>query len=155
MVLSEAFGRTVGEVESRHVDGSRKSHVQGRLAEGLFTNRTHGLTVGADAVYCADDGDHTVRKFSSDGTLLLTIGTAGVASDSGYDGKSTASIQRGAPPFNRPTNVAVAPSGDLYVSDGYGNARVHRFSADGKLIQSWGEPGLAPGQFNLPHGIRH
>jgi DNA-binding beta-propeller fold protein YncE len=76
-----------------------------------------------------------------------------VASDSGYTG-TTASIKRGAPPFNRPTNVAVAPSGDLYVCDGYGNARVQRFSPDGKLIQSWGEPGGAPGLFNLPHGIR-
>src|SRR5438477_273239 len=47
----------------------------------------------------------------------------------------------------------VAPGGDLYVTDGYGNARVHRFSAEGRLLQSWGEPGAGPGQFNLPHGI--
>lgn len=125
------------------------------FGEGLFTNRTHGLTVGPDdSVYCADDGDHTVRKFSSDGRLLMTLGVAGQASDSGYDGKTVASVKRGAPPFNRPTNVALAPNGEIYVSDGYGNARVHRFSADGKLIQSWGEPGLGPGQFHLPHGIR-
>jgi len=49
--------------------------------------------------------------------------------------------------------VAVAPDGELYVCDGYGNARVHRFKADGTLIQSWGEPGIGPGQFNLPHGV--
>ena len=49
--------------------------------------------------------------------------------------------------------VAVAPDGELYVCDGYGNARVHRFKADGTLIQSWGEPGVGPGQFHLPHGI--
>ena len=48
-------------------------------------------------------------------------------------------------PFNRPTRLAVAPSGELYVSDGYGNARVHRLAADGKLVQSWGEPGTQPG----------
>lgn len=123
--------------------------------EGLFTARTHGLTVGPDdAVYCVDDGNHTVRKFTPDGQLLLTLGTAGQPSDTGYDGRTLESIRRGGPPFNRPTNLAVAPSGDLYVSDGYGNARVHRFSADGRLIQSWGEPGTGPGQFILPHGIR-
>jgi streptogramin lyase len=126
----------------------------GSWGEGMFTNRTHGITIGPDdAVYCVDDGDHTVRKFTPSGELLLTLGTSGVASDTGYDGRSLDSIARGGPPFNRPTNVAVAPSGELYVSDGYGNARVHRFSADGRLIQSWGEPGTGPGQFHLPHAI--
>ena len=63
------------------------------------------------------------------------------------------SITHGGLPFNRPTNVSFSPNGDLYISDGYGNARVHRFSPDGTLVQSWGEPGTGPGQFNLPHGI--
>ncbi|MCL5027313.1 MAG: peptidyl-alpha-hydroxyglycine alpha-amidating lyase family protein [Chloroflexi bacterium] len=123
--------------------------------EGLFTERTHGITIGpGDFVYTADDGDHTIRKFTTDGKQLMMIGTPGVASDTGYDiKKGIPSITHGGPPFNRPTNVAVAPNGDLYVSDGYGNSRVHRFAADGKLIQSWGEPGTGPGQFNLPHGI--
>ena len=71
----------------------------------------------------------------------------------GYDGRSLTSITRGGPPFNRPTNLAVAPGGDLYVSDGYSNARIHRFNAAGQLIQSWGEPGNGAGQFNLPHGL--
>jgi DNA-binding beta-propeller fold protein YncE len=62
-------------------------------------------------------------------------------------------VARGGPPFNRPTNLAVAASGDLYVTDGYGNARVHRFSAKGDLLSSWGEPGSGPGQFVTPHGI--
>src|SRR5207245_9216864 len=53
----------------------------------------------------------------------------------------------------RPTNLALATNGDLYVSDGYGIARVHRFSPNGKLLASWGEPGTGPGQFMLPHGI--
>ena len=123
--------------------------------ENVFTPRTHGITIGPDdVVYCVDDGDHTVRKFTPDGELLRTIGTPGVASDTGYDGSSPDSIVRGGPPFNRPTNLAVAPTGDLYVTDGYGNARVHRFALDGTLIQSWGQPGTEPGQFNLPHGIR-
>lgn len=131
-------------------------------AEGLFTNRTHGIRIGPDdSVFCVDDGDHTVRKFSPTGELLLTLGTKGVASDSGYD-KNLAnsdlwdrlvSIKRGAAPFNRPTNISVAPDGELYVCDGYGNARVHRFTADGKLIQSWGEPGTGPGEFYLPHDV--
>jgi len=122
--------------------------------DGFFTTRTHGLTIGPDdQVYCVDEGNQVVYRFSPDGKLQQTIGTLGVASNTGYDGRSLDSIRPGAGPFNRPTNLAVAPSGDLYVSDGYGNARVHRFSAAGKLIQSWGEPGTGPGQFNLPHGI--
>lgn len=122
--------------------------------KGLFTERTHGITIGPDdMVYCTDDGDHTVRKFTPDGELLMTLGTSGRPSDTGYDGQNLASITHGGPPFNRPTNLAVAPNGDLYVSDGYGNARVHRFSPSGELIQSWGEPGTGPGEFHLPHGI--
>jgi len=122
--------------------------------EKVFTPRTHGIAIGPDdMVYTVDDGDHTVRKFTPEGTQVMMIGTPGKASDTGYDGKTIASIRRGGPPFNRPTDVAVAPNGELYVCDGYGNARVHRFAADGTLIRSWGEPGSGPGQFNLPHGI--
>jgi DNA-binding beta-propeller fold protein YncE len=121
--------------------------------EGQFTYRTHGITIGPDdSVYCVDDADHTVRKYTSDGQLLLTLGTGGQASDTGYS-KENPRVQYGGPPFNRPTNLAVAPNGELFVSDGYGNARVHRFSASGELLQSWGQPGTAPGQFNTPHGI--
>lgn len=123
--------------------------------EGIFTPRTHCIKFGPDGcVYTADDGDHTVRKFTPDGRLLMTLGTPGVPSDTGYvKEKGLASITRGGGPFNRPTGVAIAPNGDIYVSDGYGNARVHRFSREGTLIQSWGEPGTGPGQFNLPHDI--
>jgi DNA-binding beta-propeller fold protein YncE len=129
--------------------------------QGVLTERAHGITVGPDgSVWCVDDADQTVRKFTPEGKLLMTIGTSGVASDTGYvDSKKPLydrllSIKYGGPPFNRPTAVAIAPSGELYVSDGYGNARVHRFTADGRLIQSWGEPGTGPGQFNLPHSVR-
>jgi len=122
--------------------------------EDVFTPRTHGICIGPDdAVWTVDDGDHTVRKFTPDGKQLMLIGTPGVASDTGYDGKSVQSIKRGGPPFNRPTDVAIAPNGDLYVVDGYGNARVHHFTAAGKLVRSWGEPGAGPGQFNLPHAV--
>jgi hypothetical protein len=122
--------------------------------EDVFTPRTHGICIGPDdSVWTVDDGDHTVRKFTPEGKPLMVIGTPGVASDTGYDGKTVQSIKRGAPPFNRPTDAAVAPNGDLYVVDGYGNARVHHFTAGGKLIRSWGEPGTGPGQFHLPHAV--
>lgn len=123
--------------------------------EGLFT-RPHGITITDDVVYCADDTDHTVRKLSLTGELLLTLGTAHRPSDTGYSPEgptSLLSIARGAGPFNRPTRLSVAPDGELYVADGYGNARVHRFSAAGELIQSWGQPGTGPGEFNLPHSV--
>jgi len=133
----------------------RDGRFVGSWGEGVFTMRTHGITIAPDdSVWCVDDAGHSVRKFSPDGQLLLTLGdNAGKPSASGYDGSNLTTIARGAPPFNRPTNVAVAPNGDLYVSDGYGNARVHRFSARGQLLDSWGEPGTGPGQFMLPHGI--
>jgi DNA-binding beta-propeller fold protein YncE len=122
--------------------------------EDLFTARTHGLTVGPDGrVYCVDEGHHCVYVFTPTGDLLGTIGTPDVAAETGYDGRTLESI-RGGPPFNRPTNLAVAPSGELYVTDGYGNCKVHRFAATGELIQSWGEPGSGPGQLHLPHGVR-
>jgi DNA-binding beta-propeller fold protein YncE len=129
--------------------------------EDIFTPRTHGIMIGPDdSIYVVDDGNHTVRKFSPDGRQVMLLGNPGVPSDTGYDintgsnvKKGAESIVRGGPPFNRPTDIAIAPNGDLYVSDGYGNARIHHFTADGELIGSWGEPGTAPGQFNLPHGI--
>ncbi len=126
--------------------------------EGVFT-RAHGITIGPgnngldDAVYCVDDLDHTVKKFSTDGRLLLTLGASGRFSDTGATSVDYRNIRRAGGPFNFPTNLALAPCGDLYVADGYGNARIHRFSADGKLLHSWGEPGAGPGQFHIPHGI--
>ncbi len=111
--------------------------------EGVFT-RAHGLTFAPDGtLYCTDDGDHTVRQCTLDGEVLMTIGMPGQAADL-YGGQ----------PFNRCTHVAIDPrTGDLYVSDGYGNARVHKYSPDGKLLFSWGEPGTDPGQFNIVHNI--
>lgn len=123
------------------------------FGEDVLTEQAHAVTIGPDdAVYIVDGGDHTVKKFSPDGELLLTLGTAGAPSETGYDGEHAASIV-GGPPFNRPTKAAIGPNGDIYVSDGYGNARIHRFSAAGELLESWGEQGSGPGQFNLPHGV--
>jgi sugar lactone lactonase YvrE len=128
--------------------------------EGTLGQRPHGITVGPDGtVYCVDEFDHAVHLYTRDGTHLRDIGTRGVASDTGVDYTitdlydRTASIVRAAGPFNHPAALAVAPNGDLYVADGYGNARVHRFDPDGKLRQSWGEPGTGLGQFHIPHGI--
>ena len=122
--------------------------------KGAFTDRAHGITVAQDGyVYCTDDADHTVRKFTPEGELVMTLGVARTPSDTGYDGATIGSIRHGGPPFNRPCNVAVGPAGEVFVADGYGNARVHKFAATGELERSWGEPGTGPGEFNLPHGL--
>ncbi len=111
--------------------------------EDLFV-RAHGVTVSPDGMlYCVDDGDHSIRKCTPDGEVLMTIGTP----------NEPAPIHSGEP-FNRPTKVAFDPKTDeLYISDGYGNARVHKFSPDGKHLFSWGEYGTDPGQFNLVHSV--
>jgi NHL repeat-containing protein len=122
--------------------------------EGMFSDRLHGLTVHPDGtLFVVDDAGHSVRQFTTDGRELGPIGPVGKASDTGYDGTNLATIAHAAGPYNRPTNIAVAPNGDLFVSDGYGNARVHHFSPDGRLVRSWGEPGTGPGQFKISHGI--
>ncbi len=121
--------------------------------EGLFV-RPHGLTVGPDdSVYCTDDLGHVVHKFDANGRLLMTLGTKGRPSDTGATSVDFRTIQRAGPPFHYPTNVALSPGGDLYVTDGYGNARVHKFDLGGRLVLSWGEPGAGPGQFRVPHGV--
>ncbi len=120
--------------------------------ENVF-RRPHGIHVGPDdALYLTDDWDHTVRKFSAEGQVLLTLGKSGQPSDTGIQGMDHRGI-RGAGPFNMPTNAALSAAGDIYVSDGYGNCRIHCFSPKGVLRHSWGEAGDGPGQFNLPHGI--
>jgi sugar lactone lactonase YvrE len=126
--------------------------------EGIF-KRPHGSYLTADGyIYCCDDQSHVVYKFTRDGKVLMTLGNKDQPSDTGYRQghdifERIASIKKGGPPFNLPTGVALSSTGDIFVSDGYGNARVHKFSADGKLLLSWGEPGGRPGQFRLPHNI--
>ena len=136
----------------------REGNLLNMWGEGFF-NRAHGSCLGPDgSLYCTDDRNHIVAKFTPEGKLLMTLGTKGQASDTGYFRtfdfwESLARIQRGAPPFNRPTGVALNSSGEIYIADGYGNAKIHKFTPDGKLLFSWGEPGGAPGQFRLPHNI--
>ncbi|MDD5082730.1 MAG: peptidyl-alpha-hydroxyglycine alpha-amidating lyase family protein [Dehalococcoidales bacterium] len=126
--------------------------------EGFF-KRAHGSCTGPDGtLYCTDDGNHTVSQFTAQGKLLRLLGTKDQPSDTGYRQQSDlhaslATITHGGPPFNRPTGVALGKKGEIYVADGYGNARVHKFAPDGKLLFSWGGPGTAPGQFRLPHSV--
>ena len=114
------------------------------FGKGVFSNRTHGATAGPDNIlFFADDGKHTITKWTTDGKLLMTIGTP-LKPKSRFSGA----------PFNKPTHVAVSQhTGEIFVSDGYGNARVHKYSSDGKHLLSWGEPGIDPGQFLVPHNI--
>lgn len=121
--------------------------------EDIFV-RPHGAFIDKDdSIWCTDDLNHTVHKFDNNGNLLLTIGSPGVYSDTGYNGRSHKTVKRAGSPFNRPTKAIVSPTGELYISDGYGNARIHKFTTTGEHLMSWGEPGTGPGQFILPHSI--
>ncbi|MFA5308768.1 MAG: peptidyl-alpha-hydroxyglycine alpha-amidating lyase family protein [Dehalococcoidales bacterium] len=141
---------------------------EGNLVKSWGDNligHSHGTFVGPDgSIYCADDGNHTVSKFSADGKVLLTLGTKDKPSDTGFSWvtetgarrdfmEALTSTKRGGPPFNAPTGVALNAKGEIFVADGYGNARVHKFSPEGKLLLSWGEPGKGPGQFIVPHSV--
>jgi DNA-binding beta-propeller fold protein YncE len=131
----------------------RDGNFVGSWGESLFV-RPHGITIGPDdAVYCTDDSDHTVKKFTPEGKPLLVLGTSGRASDTGATSVDFRTIQRSSAPFHYPTNLALAADGSMYVADGYGNARIHKFSPDGRHLFSWGEPGGEPGEFRIPHGI--
>jgi DNA-binding beta-propeller fold protein YncE len=108
---------------------------QGQIAD------SHGVAImNDDRVLVVDRDSHQVLCFDPQGNLLFAIGERGRPRFQG--------------PFNHPTDAAQAPNGDIYVSDGYGNTMVHRFSGDGHLKRSWGGPGSGPGQFTTPHGIK-
>ena len=122
------------------------------FGEDLFTTPHLLYITPDDVLFYTDATDHTVHKFSPSGELLMTLG--------GYEmGPGERPIDRfkttSAPgePFNRPTKVVPSQSGDLFVSDGYGQNRVHRLTAEGEVIASWGETGKGPGQFELPHSL--
>src|SRR5262249_45167455 len=131
----------------------REGRFIGSWGEDRFV-RPHGITIGPDdAVYCTDDLDHTVKKFTPTGILVQVLGQSGCPSDTGATSMDFRTIRHAGPPVQYPANLALAADGSLYVADGYGNARVHRFSPDGIPLFSWGGPGEAPGEFRLPHGI--
>ena len=145
--------------------------------QGIF-DTPHGICITPDdSVYFVDRMGETVLKFDKNGRHRMTLGTRGVASDTGFGEETRIAggpllsgggmpdrngVAYGGPPFHDPTDVTVAANGDIFVSDGYCNSRVHRFAADGTLLKSWGEPGHAadlrgtkdgPGLFHTPHGI--
>ncbi len=111
-----------------------RSYGEGRVADahGIFIDRD-------DRVFLADRDAHQVIVCTVAGEELLRLG------------------ERHAPrwgePFNHPTDVGVAQDGEIYVSDGYGNARIHRFAPDGRYLGGWGEVGHGPGQFMTPHAV--
>lgn len=110
--------------------------------EDIFKH-AHGVHVAPDdTIFCTDDWDHTVRKCTLDGKVLMEIGIP--------DKPSPFMSGR---PFNRCTHTALSPDGDIYVTDGYSNACVHKYTPDGKFLFSWGQSGIGPGEFNLPHDV--
>ena len=121
----------------------REGNLLSSWGEGLFV-RPHGMIIGPDGLlYCTDDREHTVKKFTLDGKLLQTLGTPG----------KPAELMSGEP-FNLPTKVAFEPgTGNLYISDGYGNARIHKYSPAGERLFSWGRSGVEAGEFNFPHSV--
>ncbi len=119
---------------------------------GVFAN-PHGITITPDDTYWLVDRDaHVVQKYSPDGELLMTLGNRNQPSDTGYDEEERV-VKQEAGPFNLPTKVALGPGGEIYVADGYGNCRVHKFSPAGELLMSWGTPGDGAGEFHLPHSL--
>jgi len=123
----------------------------GAWGSGAVTD-PHGLKIVGDVVYTTDRSDSVATSFTLDGKPLLQLGRRGVHSDTGCEGPPWLAL-RAAGPFNHPTEMIAHPNGDIYVTDGYRNARVHRFARDGRLVKSWGEPGHGEGQFHLPHSI--
>ena len=131
-----------------------KFDASGKLVKsfgGGMINYSHGLHVDKDNNIWVSDGrdmnngkGHTVMKFNQDGKLLMTLGKPGEA---------------GAGPdhFSEPSDILVAPNGDIFVADGHGgpkgNNRIVKFDKDGKFIKEWGKKGFGPGEFNVPHNL--
>ena len=114
------------------------------FGNGNFSERTHGISITPDQeLLCVDDGAHTITRWSRTGELLQTIGTP----------FKPAPIWSGKP-FNRPTHAILSPvNGDIYITDGYGNSQVHRFTSSGEHVLSWGTSGIDAGQFIRPHNL--
>lgn len=116
--------------------------------------RPHGIHIDErDVVYCIDDLGHVVHQFTTAGEWITTWGVFMQGSETGVVNRDYRTIKQAAGPFNQPCNLAISPHGEFFVCDGYGNARVHRYSRHGQWEFAWGAPGDKPGQFNLPHGI--
>jgi DNA-binding beta-propeller fold protein YncE len=141
-----------GTCQSSKIAPVMKFDPTGRLLAAFgsgLVNDPHGFYVDRDNnIWLSDfrgkDGKgHTVHKLSPDGKVLMTLGRPGVAGD-------------GPDTFNSPTDVQIAPNGDIFVADGHGaqtNARIVKLSKEGKFIKTWGKEGKAPGEFDVPHGL--
>ncbi len=113
----------------------------------------HGIHIAGDVVYVTDRNTSVCIMYTLDGKPIQMLGRHGVHSDTGCENPGDL-VPRAAGPFNYPAELVPSASGDLYVADGYRTSRVHRFSADGQLKKSWGEPGKGgPNEFHLPHSI--
>lgn len=111
--------------------------------EGTFSANPHGIYIAPnDNVWLVDRDFHIATEYTPGGQTLRTLGE-----------KLTPSPSFQGLPFNMPSGLAISASGELYVSDGYGGHRVHKFSADGELLLSWGKQGTGPGEFALLHNI--
>jgi DNA-binding beta-propeller fold protein YncE len=117
---------------------------QGKLlkawGEGMFTNAHTIRFDNTGNLWIIDTNSQTVRKFSEDGKVLMTLGTLNQAGEDQTH-------------MNQPNDVAFAPNGDIYVSDGYGNDRVVIFDKNGKFVRAWGKLGARPGEFSQPHSV--
>ena len=150
-------GTHFAEVSAVDVDGQGNVYVfhrgeepimvfspEGKLlrsfGKGLF-DAPHGLRIDPEGnLWAADTGSHIVVKLSPEGRLLLLLGRRG---------QPAVTNER----FDRPTDVAFAANGDVYVSDGYGNSRVVKYNKHGDYLTEWGKKGIGKGEFNLPHAI--
>ena len=108
----------------------------------------HGVFIDfEDHIWLTDHQTHQVTKHNENGEVLLALGTHGYATI------TVTTVGGNGDPFNNPTGIAMATDGRVFVSDGYGNRRVHRFSEKGELEHSWGEAGRGPGQFSILHKV--
>ena len=158
--FDEASGVDVDQNDDVYVFNRSSHQMQVFDREGSFLrawpdtwSNPHGIHIDDGHFYLVDRDSHVVMKYGPDETLLLELGTRGQPSDTGYT-EDDPIVKTAAGPFNRPAGrVAINGAGDIFVADGYGNARIHRFSADGSLLSSLGAPGSGPGEFLLVHGV--
>ena len=154
----DAWGEVTGvEIDSRgtiialrrsnppFVELDKSGKVQKTWGDGMFV-WPHGFRIDRDGFLWVTDGraangrGQQVFKMTRDGRVVLALGTAGVSGD-------------GPDAFNGPCDVAIGANGDIFVADGHVNARVVKFSRDGKFVKAWGKPGSGPGEFSVPHAI--
>lgn len=131
------------------------------FGEGLY-DRPHAIRIDAEGnIWTVDDGSHVVLKMDPRGRIQMVLGRwrSSSASEPYMPGGAVAPGDlRGVRDdelvrFNRPTDVAWAANGDIFVSDGYGNSRIVKFSREGRLLKTWGVKGKGPGEFNTPHSL--